>query len=281
MPYGGERKRQVRREFGAFQEALTEARTALDQQYKLTLQDLEQQSRAALEQKEAELRRARDTLETTKTQIAKQRSTSLQEIDERGREALSQLKRQRDNAAAQTEREYRERQSALENQHRQDQAQVQARYDQEMAACENEYRTSRLALEERWDKGLTCIQAMLRDTAIWQRGRWQAGTICWLNPGRPRRHRPPWYGSETAGWTCGCWQTPCGLGPRRQGAYHAPVHPRIKAVRGRVPKRDVSRLGSRTHPTLCPPCWNSRSGVRCCSSRRGKDGSRPSRPCGR
>jgi S-DNA-T family DNA segregation ATPase FtsK/SpoIIIE len=157
-------KRQVQREFGALQEALMQARIALDQQYRRTQQDLEQQSRAALEQKEAELRRARDTLETAKVQIAKQRSMSLQEIDERGREALSQLKRQKDDAAAQTEREYRERQSALEAQHHRDLAEVQARHDQEMAACENEYRTSRLALEERWDKGLACIQAMLKDT---------------------------------------------------------------------------------------------------------------------
>ncbi len=157
-------KHQVRREFRAFQEALTEARTALDQQYERTLQDLEQQSRAALEQKEAELRKARTTLETTKAQIAKQRQTSLQEVDERGRQALEQLKRQRDKAAAETEREYREHRSALEDQHRQGLAQVQARYDQKMAACENEYRTSRLALEQRWETGLACIQLMLRDT---------------------------------------------------------------------------------------------------------------------
>ncbi len=158
-------KRQVRREFSAFQEALTGARTALDRQYEGTLQDLEEQARAALEQKETELRKARDVLETTKAQIVKQRNISLQEVDERGREALDQLKRQRDKAIAETEREYRERQSALEDQHRRDLGQVQVKYDQEMAACENEHRTSRLALEERCDRGLACLRAMLRDTA--------------------------------------------------------------------------------------------------------------------
>ncbi len=157
--------RQVRREFSAFQEALTGARTALDRQYEGTLQDLEEQARAALEQKETELRKARDVLETTKAQIVKQRNISLQEVDERGREALDQLKRQRDKAIAETEREYRERQSALEDQHRRDLGQVQVKYDQEMAACENEHRTSRLALEERCDRGLACLRAMLRDTA--------------------------------------------------------------------------------------------------------------------
>ncbi len=158
-------KRHVGREFSAFQEALTEARTALGQQYGRTLQDLEQQARAALEQKETELRKARAALETTTAQITKQRQTSLQEIDERGRQALVQLKRQRDEAVTEAERQYRQQQSTLEDRHRQDLAQVQARYDQEVAACENEYRTSRLALEQRWDQGLACIQAMLRDAA--------------------------------------------------------------------------------------------------------------------
>ncbi len=158
-------RNQVRREFRAFHEAWTAARTALDQQYQRTQQDLEQQARAALEQKESELRKARATLETATAQIAKQRQTSLQEVDERGRQTLVQLKKQRDEAIAETERQYRQQQSMLEERHRQDLAQVQARYDQEMAACENEYRTSRSALEQRWDSGLACIQAMLRDTA--------------------------------------------------------------------------------------------------------------------
>ena len=111
------------------------------------------------------MRKARDAFETAKTQIAKQRSTSLQEIDERGREALDHLKRQRDKAVDEVEREYREQQAALEHEHSQDLAQVQARYDEDMAACENEYRTSRRMLEERWDQGLACIRAMLQDTA--------------------------------------------------------------------------------------------------------------------
>jgi S-DNA-T family DNA segregation ATPase FtsK/SpoIIIE len=158
-------KRQVEREFRAFQEAWTGARAALDQQHQLTLQDLERQSRAALEQKEAELRKARDALEAAKIRIANQRNTSLHEIDERGREALDHLKRERAKAVNEAEHQYREQQSALEHGHGQDLAQVQARYDQEMAACENEHRTSRQALEERWDKGLVCIRAMLQDTA--------------------------------------------------------------------------------------------------------------------
>ncbi len=158
-------KRQVRREFTAFQDALTAARRALDQQHELTLQDLEQQSRTSIEQTETELRKVREAREATKTRIAKQCGTSLQEVDQRRREALDRLKQQRDKAADETEREYREHLSALEQRHRQELAQVQARYDQDMAACEDEHRTSRQKLEERWDKGLACVRAMLQDTA--------------------------------------------------------------------------------------------------------------------
>jgi ABC-type multidrug transport system fused ATPase/permease subunit len=158
-------KRQVQREFSAFQEALTEARTALDQQYQLTLQDLERQSRASLEQKEAELRKAQDTLEAAKIRIARQRSMTLQEIDERQREALARLKQHRDEALHEAEHEYREHQSALERRHREDLARIQATHDQETAVCENEHRTSRQRLEERWDRGLACIRATLQDTA--------------------------------------------------------------------------------------------------------------------
>jgi ABC-type multidrug transport system fused ATPase/permease subunit len=158
-------KRQVQQEFSAFQEALTAARTALDQQHQRALQDLEQQSRTSLEQKETELRKAREALEAAKVRIAKQRSTTLQEVDERQREALDRLKQHRDEAMREAEREYREHQSALEHRCQEDLARIQARYDEETTACENEHRTSRQRLEERWDRGLACIRAMLQDMA--------------------------------------------------------------------------------------------------------------------
>ncbi len=158
-------RRQVRHEFTAFQQALVAARRALDRQHELTLQDLEQQARAALEQKETELRRARETLETTKAGIAKQCVLSLQEVDQRLRETSERLKQQRDKIVEETEREYREQQAALEQQCRQELAQVQAQHDQDMAAAESEHRTSRQRLEERWDKSLACLRAMLQDAA--------------------------------------------------------------------------------------------------------------------
>jgi ABC-type multidrug transport system fused ATPase/permease subunit len=158
-------KRQIQQEFSAFQEALTGARTAFDQQYQRTLQEFEQQSRVSLEQKETELRKARDALEAARSRIVKQRSTTLQEIDERQREALARLKQHRDEAMHEAQREYREHQSALESRCQEDLARIQAEYDQETTTCENEHRTSRQLLEERWDRGLACIRAMLQDTA--------------------------------------------------------------------------------------------------------------------
>jgi S-DNA-T family DNA segregation ATPase FtsK/SpoIIIE len=158
-------KRQVRHEFTAFRQALTASRRALDRQHELTSQDLERQARAALEQKETELRQARETLETAKKQIAKQCGLSLQEVEQRRQETGERLKQQRDAALEEAEREYREQQSTLEEQSRQELAQVQAKYDQDMAACENEHRTSRQSLEQRWDKSLASIRAMLQDTA--------------------------------------------------------------------------------------------------------------------
>ena len=157
-------KRQVRREFSDFQQALTGARTAFDQQYQLTLQDLEQQTRASLEQKETEVRKAREALEAAKIRIVKQRGTTLQEIDERQRKALGHLQQHRDEAMHEAQREYQEQQSALERRCQEDLARIQAKYDQETTACENEYRTSRRQLEERWDRGRACLGAMLQDT---------------------------------------------------------------------------------------------------------------------
>ncbi len=158
-------KYQVRRKFTAFQEAVTAARHALDQQHELTLQDLEQQARTSLEQSEAELRKAREVLEATKTRVAKQRNTSLQDVEQRGREALDRLKQQREKSVEEAEREYREQRSALERQHREELTQAQARYDRDMTAYEDEHRTSRRRLEERCNKSLASIRAMLQDTA--------------------------------------------------------------------------------------------------------------------
>jgi len=158
-------KRQLRREFSAFQQAMMGARTALEQQHQLTLQEIERDLRTSLEQKEAELRKAKEAFEAATGRIDKQRGMSLQEIEGHKQEALDRLKQHRDDATHDAEREYEERRQALERRFEADLAQIQARYDREIAACENEHRTSRQRLEERWEKGLACLRAMLQGTA--------------------------------------------------------------------------------------------------------------------
>ena len=248
-------KRQVQGEFNAFQQALTEARTAFDQQYQLTLQDLEQQTRTSLEQKETEVRKARETLEATRIGIVKQRSTTLQEIDERQRKTLGHLQQHRDEALHEAQREYREQQSALERRCQEDLARIQTQYDQETTACENEYRTSRRQLEERWDRGRACIGAMLQDTTGFEETPGRAGTISLPRRGRPLRHLRRPFGLGPWGWTYGHWRIRCWRGPDR--AWR---------------QRD---------PSPFPPCWSSPIIVPCCWSTRGKGASRRSTRCGR
>lgn len=157
--------RQVQRTYRGFHEALTRARAALEEQHEAVMRDIEKQSRISLEQKEAELQKAQDTVETAKADVTKQRSTSLQQIEGQRREALDQLKQHRDRAVQEAEQERQKRQSALERQFQEKLAEIQKRYDREKAASENEYRTSRQRLEDRLDKGLASVQALLRDTA--------------------------------------------------------------------------------------------------------------------
>jgi len=125
------------------------------------LESVEQEFQASVKQKEAELKRARETLDTAKANIAKQRQMSLQEIELHGRDTLDSLRQRRDKALHDTERRYQQRQSTLDHKHQEELAEIQQRYDKEMTACQDEHDESRRFLEERWDKGLACIQALL------------------------------------------------------------------------------------------------------------------------
>jgi len=157
-------KHQVRLAHAAFEEALGQAHAALERQTQLTLENVEQEFHAAAEQKKDELKRARDTSEMTKANVAKQRQRSLQEIEQNYREALNQLRQRRDQALQKTERDYQQQQSAADRQAKEALAKIQERYEREMAACEDEYQRSRRLLEERWDKSLASIGAVLRRT---------------------------------------------------------------------------------------------------------------------
>ncbi len=155
-------RRRVRRVYGEFQEALAGAREALEHQLALALEHVKQEWQASVEQKQAELNEAHTALETAKARIAKQRNTSLHQIEDQRREALKNLRNRRDQAVGEAEQEYQKKLSEIEGRSRQELAQIQQRYDEETAACESRYRTARKSLEDRWDRGLASIETLLR-----------------------------------------------------------------------------------------------------------------------
>lgn len=155
-------KRRVRRVYGEFQEALAGAREALEQQLALALEHVEQQWQASVRKKHAELNEAHTALETAKARIAKQRNTSLHQIEDQRREALKNLRNRRDQAVGEAEQEYQKKLSEIESRSGQELAEIQQRYDEETAACESRYRTARKSLEDRWDQGLASIETLLR-----------------------------------------------------------------------------------------------------------------------
>jgi len=158
-------KRQAQRTAAAFHEALRAARAALEQHHHKTQKDIEQEFQASQKGKEAELQKARSTFKQTRDDVARQRTTSLREIEQQRRETLDRLKQKRDEALEKAERAYRERTSALEHRREQDLARIQERCDQETAACEKQYQTSRRQLEKRWDEAAACLRALLQRTA--------------------------------------------------------------------------------------------------------------------
>ena len=156
---------QVRRIYGEFQASLMSARMALGQQSALTLDQIEQEWQASVEQKQAELKRAQTTLETAKANIAKQRGTSLHQVEDQRQESLNSLKATRDQAVHEAQQKQQQQQAEVESRFQKDLAETQRRYDEETAACQSKYQAARKSLEDRWDKGLTRIDALLRNAA--------------------------------------------------------------------------------------------------------------------
>ncbi len=157
-------KRYIRQTYDAFQEALTEAHKALDRHTKQVNQAIEQEYRQSIEQKQAELKRARDACEQTKGNVAKQRKTSLQDIELSRHAALTKLQQTRDQARRTAEDEYQQRQAEVDRQAQETLTEIRRRYDKDMTACEDTYQQARRNLEDRWDKGLACIRALLDRT---------------------------------------------------------------------------------------------------------------------
>jgi S-DNA-T family DNA segregation ATPase FtsK/SpoIIIE len=156
-------RHQVRRVYGRFSEALALARVGMERQLALDMQRIEREWQASVEEKQADLNRAHDTLKTAKANVAKQCRTSLRQIEEQRMEAVERLTGERDRLVSQAEQEFQEQQSQADGWHREGLAEIQRRYDEEMAACENTYQTARRSLEQRWDEGLARIEKLLHE----------------------------------------------------------------------------------------------------------------------
>jgi len=155
---------QVQRVYGEFRGALMSARMALGQQSALTLDQVEREWLASVEQKQTEIKRAQTTLETTEANVAKQRATSLRQVEDQRQELLAGLKSSRDRTVQEARDKHQRLQAQFESQFQQSLAEIQKRYDEETAACESKYRAARKSLEDRWDNGLARIEALLRST---------------------------------------------------------------------------------------------------------------------
>ncbi|NLH41192.1 MAG: AAA family ATPase [Planctomycetes bacterium] len=156
---------QARRVYGDFQAALMAARMALGRLSAQTLDQIEKEWLAAVEQKQAEIKRTETTYETTKANLAKQQAISLRQVEDQRQELLNNLKESRDQAVQKAQELYQREKAEFERRFQRSLAEIQKRFEEEMAACENKYRTARKSLEDRWDQGLTRIDALLRSTA--------------------------------------------------------------------------------------------------------------------
>ena len=118
------------------------ARMALGRQSALTLDQIEQEWQASVEQKQAELKRAQTTFETTKANIAKQRG-HLAAPGRRSAAGISSnsLKATRDQAVHEAQQKQQQQQAEFESRFQQDLAEIQRRYDEETAACESKYQS--------------------------------------------------------------------------------------------------------------------------------------------
>ena len=156
---------QVRRVYGEFRSDLAGARMALGQQLALALDQVEQEWQAAVEQKQAEIKRAQTALETAKANIGKQRGISLRQVEDQRQESLNGLKGERDRIVRAAKQKYEQQQSELESRFREDMAAIQRQYDEEMAASEGRYQAARKSLEQRWDTGLARIDTLFQNMA--------------------------------------------------------------------------------------------------------------------
>ncbi len=151
--------------YRSFRQAIAAARAALERHHQAVSEEIDTEFRASVEKKNAELKRAKETFETARANISRQRNTSLQEIEHRRREAAEKIQKERDDALGQVQQEYETQKSALDQEVQQRLATIQQQYDREMDECRTKYETARQRLEQRWDEGLARIRTLLAKAA--------------------------------------------------------------------------------------------------------------------
>ncbi len=156
---------QVQRLYGEFQAALMSARMAFGRLSAQALDEIEQEWQTSVEQKQAELKKIHTTFETTKANIAKQRATSLRQVEDQRQELVNDLKANRDRVVQEAQQKLQQQQAQFESRHAETMVEIQRRYNEETAACERKYQAARKSLEDRWDQGLARIDALLQKIA--------------------------------------------------------------------------------------------------------------------
>ncbi len=158
-------RRQIRREYKAFQSALVRAVAALEQQHSEAQRRMEQRFGNLLDQGKAELRRVRQAFEASESQILKQRQTALAAIEQGHKESTDRLIHRRDADLKEAQRQYEQDRSKLDAWIKEERTDLLQRRDQAMAKAEQDHRQALQALHDRWDKAFSRIDLMLKATA--------------------------------------------------------------------------------------------------------------------
>jgi len=155
-------RRQVRDAYSAFQQALTMARLALEQQHRLTQQRMEQRFGTMIDKGKTELRKIRQTFEAAEARIVQQRQAALAAVEQTYKGAHDQMVQDRDKALKEAQLQYQQERSKLDRCVQEELAEIQQRHDQGLAKADEEYRLRRQLLVARWDRALARIETTLK-----------------------------------------------------------------------------------------------------------------------
>ncbi len=158
-------KTQINAAYEPLQKTISSTYVVLDQYLKLTLEELDQRKREAVEKRSDEVQKTQKQFDTIKAGIAKHREASLQQIEDTYKPARNRLDENRTHDLQQAEQEYQNRQQELRLEYDRNLLEIQQRYRQETSDCRDWYDSARGPLENRWREGLSRIETLLNQTA--------------------------------------------------------------------------------------------------------------------